>query len=69
MGLDLTQVSPPIQTWDDCVLALWKFFSRLVYERPKLLFPDSLEGDNVMYIQESFKCFVSEQIQTIEQKN
>jgi hypothetical protein len=65
MGLDQSRVMMPIQQWDECVQALWKFFTRIVYERPRLLFPDTIDGDNVMYIQESFKYFVSEQVQTI----
>lgn len=68
MGLDQTQVVFPVLDREQSVLALWTFFTRLVYERPLLLFPDSLEGDNVMYIQESFKFFVSEQVQPIYPK-
>jgi hypothetical protein len=68
MGLDQTQVHFPVLDREESVSALWNFFSRLVYERPLLLFPDSLEGDNVLYIQESFKCFVSEQVRPIYPK-
>jgi hypothetical protein len=68
MGLDQTQVVLPVLDREECVSALWKFFTRLVYERPLLLFPDSLEGDNVLYIQESFKYFVSEQVQPVYTK-
>jgi len=46
------------------VPALWIFFTRIIYERPGLLLPDSLEGDNVLYIQESFQWFISEQVKS-----
>jgi hypothetical protein len=52
----------------DYVPDLWTFFIRIIYEKPALLLPDSLEGDNVLYIQESFQWFISEQVKTIRPK-
>lgn len=49
------------------VPALWTFFTRIIYERPGLLLPDSLEGESVLYIQESFQWFISEQVKIVRQ--
>ena len=48
--------------------ALWTFFTRLIYERPVLLLPDTIEGDHILYIQESFQWFLAEQVKTIRPK-
>jgi len=46
----------------DPTRSLWLFMTRTIYEKPSLLMPDNLNGDNVMFIQESFKQFISEQV-------
>ena len=66
MGLgERHMVSEHLQTIDDCVRALWTFFIRIIYEKPVLLLPDSIQGENVLYLQESFHWFISEQVKTI----
>jgi hypothetical protein len=52
----------------DYIPDLWTFFTRIIFEKPALLLPDSLQGDNVLYIQESFQWFISEQVRTIRPK-
>jgi len=63
MGLDHTYACERIQTHDACVHALWLFFTRILYERPILLQPDSVAGDHVSYIHDVFKWFISEQVE------
>ena len=46
----------------DPTKSLWLFITRTIYEKPLLLLPDTLNGDNVMFIQESFTQFISEQV-------
>ena len=68
MGLEERHITRHDIGKTDYTPALWKFFTRIVYEKPRLLSPDSLDGDNVLYLQDSFQWFISEQVQTIRQK-
>lgn len=66
MGMDDKCISSEILPTRDFSLPLWEFFSRLIFEKPKLLFPDTLDGHYVLYIQESFASFISEQVKLRE---
>lgn len=44
---------------DDTV---WLFFTRIVYERPRLLLPDTNNGDNIDIIRDSMEYYLSEQV-------
>lgn len=66
MGLDLRL--DPLSDEHDYVQALWTFTTRLIYEKPALLLPDSLEGSNVTFIQESLQWFIAEQVKTVRPK-
>jgi hypothetical protein len=66
MGLEQRHITTTVDM--DYIPALWKFFTRIIYERPALLLPDSLEGTSVFYIQESFDWFLAEQVKTIRPK-
>jgi hypothetical protein len=62
--IHLMGLGPRYQITDevDYTPALWTFFTRVIYERPALLQPDSHEGDSVLYLQESFQWFLTEQV-------
>ena len=64
MGLEHRLI--PLHT--DYIPVLWTFFTRLIYEKPCLLLPDSLDGANVHFIQESLQWFIAEQVKTIRSK-
>ena len=62
MGLDAGHIAEGLQTEPGCHRALWDFFSRLVYEKPRLREPDTEDGLSVQYLRGSFKCFFAEQV-------
>jgi hypothetical protein len=66
MGLEQRHITTTLDM--DYIPALWIFFTRIIYERPALLLPDSLDGTSVLYIQESFDWFLAEQVKTIRPK-
>ena len=66
MGLEQRHITTELDM--DYIPALWIFFTRIIYERPSLLLPDSMDGTNVLYLQESFDWFLAEQVKTIRPK-
>jgi hypothetical protein len=58
MGLECRAVAESL----DYTEALWRFYTRLVYERPCLIQPDTYEGSHVTYLQESLQWFIAEQV-------
>lgn len=41
---------------------MWLFFTRIVYERPILLLPDTINGNNLDIIRDSMEYYLSEQV-------
>ena len=50
----------------DPVTRLWEFLGRLLYERPDLLQPDSLDGQRVLHVRERLPDFISELVLPLE---
>lgn len=67
MGLRENQTKAGGWTDGDPVHLLWEFLSRMAYERPSLLLPDSIDGTSVSAIRDAMPVFISCLVRPIEQ--
>jgi hypothetical protein len=58
MGMDQQCVDVPL----DFTQQLWLFLTRIIYERPVLIQPDTIDGVHMADIRSSLKAFVAEQV-------
>ena len=58
MGMDQQCVDVPL----DFTQQLWLFLTRIIYERPVLIQPDTIDGVHMADIRYSLKAFVAEQV-------